>query len=239
MPFGIIGRKLGMTQIITEDGRVLPVTLMQAGPCVVVQVKNEDKNGYSALQLGFEEVKESRVKKPLKGHFAKVGVKPMRILREFKAMPGDYEVGDVIYCNVFSEGENVDVCGITKGRGFTGGMKRWGWKGGGGSHGSMFHRAPGSIGASASPSKVMKGHTMPGHYGVERKTVQNLLIIKVLKDKNILLVRGAVPGPNKGIVMVLKNRNKKNEVPKKILELKEEEKVSEVAVEEAKTGEGQ
>ncbi|MGQ9705928.1 MAG: 50S ribosomal protein L3 [bacterium] len=225
MPFGIIGRKLGMTQIITEDGRVLPVTIIQAGPCVVVQVKTKERDGYSALQLGFEEVKESRVKKPLRGHFAKASVRPMRILREFRTLTGDYIVGDEICCDVFSEGEIVDICGITKGRGFAGGMKRHNWRGGGGSHGSMFHRAPGSIGASASPSKVIKGHSMPGHYGVERKTVQNLLIVKVLKEKDILLVRGAVPGPNRGIILVFKNRNKKYDIPEKILREKEDVKV--------------
>jgi len=237
MPFGIIGRKLGMTQVITDDGRVIPVTAIQAGPCVVVQVKVKDINGYEALQLGFEEIKESRVKKPLRGHFAKAGVKPMRILKEFKTVPGDYEVSDEIYCDVFSEGESVDICGITKGRGFTGGMKRHGWSGGGGEHGSMFHRAPGSIGASASPSRVMKGHGMPGHYGVERKTVQNLLVVKILKDKNILLVRGAVPGPNKGVVMILKNRNRKYEIPKKILEVEKEDKIVESSGQEASVNE--
>ena len=239
MSFGIIGRKIGMTQFITEDGVVIPVTVVKAGPCVVVQVKTEERDGYSALQMGFEEKKESRVNKPMRGHFARSGVRAMKILREFRTPVGDYKVGDVIRCNIFSEGEKVDVVGITKGRGFAGGIKRHGWKGGEASHGSMFHRAPGSIGASASPSKVFKGHAMPGHYGAKRQTVLNLSLVKILEDEDIILLKGAVPGPNKGIVCIYKNRLERGKVPKKVVEKvdKKEEK-AEITTEVEQGAEG-
>ncbi len=204
---GIIGKKLGMTQIFAPDGSVTPVTVIKAGPCVVVQRKTVSTDGYEAVQLGLVEDKApKRVNKPMKGHFAKAGVPPTKVLREFRLEDATVEinVGDRVLVSQFAENDVVDVIGTSKGRGFAGFVKRHGFGGGRATHGSMFHRAPGSIGASAYPSRVIKGTRMAGHMGVERKTITNLRVMKVDSEENLLLVKGAVPGPTGAVVLIRK-----------------------------------
>jgi large subunit ribosomal protein L3 len=199
----LLGRKLGMTRIFTEDGRWVPVTLVQAGPCTVVQRKTKDNDGYDAVQVGFEELKEKRCTKPQAGHFAKHGVAPKRVLKEIR-LDAAIEVnpGDEIRTDIFKVGDRVDVSGTTKGRGFAGVIRRHGFKGGPAAHGSTFKRAPGSIGQSADPSKVYKGKKLPGQMGNVRRTTQNLEVVQVDTEKNLLLVRGAIPGANGSLVEV-------------------------------------
>jgi large subunit ribosomal protein L3 len=202
---GILGKKVGMTQTFAEDGKVLPVTVLKVGPCVVVQRKTADKDGYEAVQLGLVEfVKTKNVTKPMQGHFKKADVEPLRFLREFP-VSGDAEemkMGDRVLAEHFDVSEIVDVIGTGKGRGFQGNIKRHGQSLGPESHGSMSHREPGSIGQSASPSRVLKGMKMPGQMGSKRVTVRNVEIVEVDADHNVILVRGAVPGPNGGYVVV-------------------------------------
>ncbi len=207
---GIIGKKIGMTQIFTDEGSVVPVTVIKAGPCLVVQKKDKENNSYTKVQLGL--VEENRVKnvnKPMSGHFAKAQVPPTAILKEFVTDAESLNVGDMVKLDIFSEKEKVDVTGMTKGRGFQGAMKRWGFSGGRGSHGSMFHRRVGSIGMSAYPSEVMKGKKMPGHMGDRQKTVKGLKIVKIDLEKNLLLVKGAVPGFNGNYVFISKESFKR------------------------------
>lgn len=204
---GIIGKKLGMTQIFAPDGTVTPVTVIKVGPCVVVQRKTVSSDGYEAVQLGLVEDKAPKnTNKPMKGHFAKAGVPPTKILREFRLETANDEVkvGDKVMVDQFAENDTIDVVGTSKGRGFAGVIKRHNFSGGRKSHGSMFHRAPGSIGASAYPSRVIKGTRMPGHMGVERKTIKNLKIVKINTQENLILVRGAVPGPTGAYVTITK-----------------------------------
>ena len=205
---GLIGKKIGMTQIYREDGRVIPVTAIKVGPCVVVQKKQIEKDGYEAVQLGLMEEKPvKKVTKPQRGHFLKANVAPTRILREFKALVSmeEIQVGQEIKADtVFQVNEKVNVIGRSKGRGFQGVIKRHHFSGGGASHGSMFHRAPGSIGASAYPSRVIKGMRMAGHFGDARVTVKNLEVIRILPEKNIMLLKGAVPGFSGSYVLVSK-----------------------------------
>jgi large subunit ribosomal protein L3 len=189
---GILGKKLGMTQIYTEDGRACPVTVVEAGPCCVVQVKTVDNDGYEAVKVGFSEVKERKINKPLMGIFKKAGLKPYRMMKEIPM--GGLQVGEFITVERFTKGDRISVSGISKGKGFQGVMKRHHFSGGPGSHGSMFNRAPGSIGASSYPSRVWKNQRMPGHMGSERVTVRNLEIVEVKTDQNILLIKGAIPG---------------------------------------------
>ncbi|RMG01171.1 MAG: 50S ribosomal protein L3 [Nitrospirae bacterium] len=190
---GILGKKIGMTQIFDEKGKVIPVTVIEAGPCTVVQVKTTDTDGYDALQLGFDEIrKEKRVNRPMMGHFKKAGSKPYRLLREFR-MSG-LNVGDQVTVEQFKKGDRVSVSGLSKGKGFQGVMKRHGYGGGPGSHGSMFNRAPGSIGSSAFPSRVWKNKGMPGRMGGKRVTVKNLTVVDIRPEQNLILLRGAVPG---------------------------------------------
>lgn len=189
---GILGKKVGMTQIFTEDGKACPVTVIEAGPCCVVQVKTIKKDGYEAVKIGFIEINEKKLNKPALGIFKKAGVKPYRILREFPL--SGLKVGDIITVEQFSKGEKVSISGVSKGKGFQGVMKRHHFSGGPGSHGSMFNRAPGSIGASSFPSRVWKNQKLPGHMGSENVTVKNLEIIDVRPDQNLLLIKGAVPG---------------------------------------------
>lgn len=204
---GLIGKKLGMTQLFTEDGQVVPVTVLQAGPCLVVQQKVKENTDKIKVQLGLvEERKIKRVNKPLQGHFGKAGTPPTRMLKEFQASEADeFQPGSAILVDIFAESELVDVVGITKGKGFQGVVKRWGFAGGRASHGSMFHRRPGSIGNCAFPSKVFKGRKMPGQMGGQRKTVKNLKVVRVDHEKNLLLVKGAVPGFNGNYVLIMKN----------------------------------
>ena len=203
----IVGKKIGMTQVFTPDGRLLPVTVIEAGPNTVVQKKTAEKDGYEAIQVGFDAYPEYRVQKlvnkPLKGHFKKAGVSPTRRLREFRlAGCAAFEVGAVIKADVFAEGEKVDVSGISKGHGFTGAIYRWNQHTGPMKHGSKYHRGLGSMGANSDPSRVFKNKHMPGHYGVEKVTIQNLTVVRVDAERNLLLVRGAVPGPNGGYLTV-------------------------------------
>jgi large subunit ribosomal protein L3 len=199
---GILGKKLGMTQVFTEDGRACPVTVIEAGPCCVVQVKTIDKDGYEAVKIGFLEVKEKKLNKPESGVFKKIGVKPCRILKEFPI--GGLKVGEFVTVERFSKGDKVAVSGISKGKGFQGVMKRHHYSGGPGSHGSMFNRAVGSIGASSYPSRVWKNQGMPGHMGSERATVKNIEVVDVRADQNLLLIKGAVPGATGTIVEIKK-----------------------------------
>ena len=205
---GLIGVKVGMTQIFEEDGRVVPATVIKTGPCIVVQKKVKETDGYDAVQLGLVEfIRPSRVKKPRAGHFKKAEVPPVRILREFGFDDGEepVKVGDQILVNqVFRAADEVAVTGTSKGRGFAGLIKRHHFAGGAASHGSMFHRAPGSIGASAFPSRVLPGMRAAGHMGNERVTVRNLRVVRVQDQDNLLVVRGAVPGRNGGYVIVTK-----------------------------------
>ncbi|MEL7061813.1 MAG: 50S ribosomal protein L3 [Acidobacteriota bacterium] len=193
---GILAKKVGMTQIFADDGKVIPVTVVQAGPCLVVQRKTSDRDGYDAVQLGLVEDSTPRnVNKPMRGHFDKGGVAPTRRLEEFKVEADDpAQPGDQVKANVFADGEYVDVVGTSKGKGFQGVVKRYGFGGGRATHGSMFHRAPGSIGQSAYPSRVFPGMRLPGQTGGKRVTVKNLEIVKVDEDENLIYLRGAVPG---------------------------------------------
>jgi len=203
MKKGLIGKKLGMTQIFWDDGSVIPVTAIEAGPCVVIQKKTSEADGYDALQLGFDQAKEKRVNKPLKGHFKKADKGYFRVLREFRLeSTDDYEVGSELKADLFKVGDYIDVVGTTRGRGFAGVIKRHGFAGGPSGHGSMFHRAPGSIGASAWPSRVFKGKKMPGHMGNKRQSVQNLMVVGIRPEQNIILVKGAVPSSKNGIVLI-------------------------------------
>ncbi len=203
MKSGIIGKKLGMTQVFDAEGKVIPVTVIEAGPCVVVQRKTVQNDGYDAVQLGFRPKKAHRVGKPMIGHFRKAGKGSFGTLREVK-VPADSQLdaGSEVHVDIFKEGDVVDVTGDSKGRGFSGVIKRWNFKGGRATHGSMFHRAPGSIGASAWPSRVLKNMKMAGHYGNEKVTILNLKVVKVQPEKNLLLVRGAVPGARNSLVFV-------------------------------------
>ncbi len=202
---GILGKKLGMTQIFAVDGRRIPVTVVEAGPCVVLQKKTADTDGYVALQVGFGEKKAQRVNKPEMGHFKKAGKGAFAYVRELKAANvDDYQLGDEIACSLFAAGDIVDVTGTSKGKGFQGVIKRWHFAGGRATHGSMFHRAPGSIGCSAWPSRVFKGKKMAGQMGNARVTTQNLEIVEVRPEQNLLLIRGAVPGPKNGLVEIRK-----------------------------------
>lgn len=199
---GILGKKLGMTQIFTEDGKACPVTVIQAGPCCVIQVKTLDTDGYESVKIGFSEIDNKRLNKPLSGVFKKAGLKSYRVLREYP-MSG-FKVGDFVTVEKFAQGDKVSVSGISKGKGFQGVMKRYHYAGGPGSHGSMFNRAPGSIGQSSYPSRVWKNKGMPGHMGSEKVTTKNLKIIDVNTDQNLLIIRGAVPGAKGSLVEIKK-----------------------------------
>jgi large subunit ribosomal protein L3 len=205
---GLIGRKVGMTQVFADDGSQVPVTVIEAGPCTIVGIRTKETHGYDALQLGFGPAKKN-VSKPQAGHFKKANVPPMKTLREIRLEKTEklqgYEVGQALKVDLFTPGELVDVVGVTKGRGFQGGVKRHGWLGGEASHGSMFHRAPGSIGASSDPSRVWPGHRLPGRMGGVQRTVLNVSVVRVLPEQNLVLVRGAVPGANGSMVMVRKS----------------------------------
>lgn len=206
---GILGRKIGMTQIFDDEGQVVPVTVLQAGPCVVVQRKTSDRDGYDAVQVGLVDfLREALVNKPKRGHFRKAGVEPVRWLREFRveADVAGLQPGDRILADEFRPRERVDVIGVSKGKGFQGVVKRHGFRGGRATHGSMFHRAPGSIGQSAYPARVFKGVRLPGRMGGDRVTVRGLEIVAVRPDDNLILVRGAVPGAKGGRVAIRRAR---------------------------------
>ena len=199
----IIGKKLGMSQIFTADGIVIPVTVVEAGPCPVIQKKTQDKDGYNALQVAFGDAKEKNVSKPVMGQFKKANVAPKKVLKE---LPIDnveaYEIGQEINCSIFAEGDHVDVVGTSKGKGFAGAVKRWNHHIGPKAHGSGYHRGVGSMSANSSPSRVFKNKKMAGHLGNERVTVQNLTVARVDAARNLLLIKGAIPGAKGGIVVV-------------------------------------
>ena len=209
MKEGLVGRKVGMTQVFGDDGNMIPVTVVQLGPCTVVGIRSKASHGYDALQIGFEPRKKN-VTKAMAGVYRKAGVAtPMRVLREVRLQKTEqlegYQVGQSMTVDLFAPGELVDVVAVTKGKGFQGGVKRHGWSGGDATHGSMFHRAPGSIGASSDPSRVWPGHKLPGRMGGDRRTVLNLEVIRVMPEQSLVLIRGAVPGARGGLVMVRKS----------------------------------
>lgn len=206
MRAGMLGIKLGMTQVVADSGEVIPVTVIQAEPCVVVQKKSVDKDGYSALQLGACEKRVTLFNKPEKGHFNKAKVQPARYLREIRVEdPDTFEVGQQITVDIFNEGDYIDISGVSKGKGTAGVMKRWGFSGGRASHGAeKVHRKPGSIGCSADPARVFKGKKMPGRMGNERVSIQSLSVVKVRAEDNLLLVKGAVPGHKNGLLIIKK-----------------------------------
>jgi large subunit ribosomal protein L3 len=202
----LIGKKVGMTQVYADDGSAIPATVIEAGPCVVVQRKAKSKDGYSAVQLGLvESRKVKRVTKPMKGHFDKAGLPPCRVLREFRVEEAaEVKVGDKVSVGLFSPGDSVSITGISKGKGFQGVVKRHHFRGGAATHGSMFHRAPGSIGSSAFPSRVLKGMRAGGHMGSDRVTVKNLEVVRVDAETNTLVVKGSIPGAGGGYVVIRK-----------------------------------
>lgn len=205
MKKAILGRKIGMTQIFDENGKVVPVTVIQAGPCPVIQKKTVEKDGYDAIQVGFEDKREKLVNKPMKGQFNKAGVSPKRFIKELRLEDTSaYEVGQEINVDAFQPGDKVDVTGTSKGKGFAGVIKRWNFHIGPKSHGSKFHRAPGSQGASSDPSRTFKNRKMPGQMGHVTRTVLNLEVVKTIPEKNLILIKGGVPGPKKGY-LVIKN----------------------------------
>ncbi len=203
MKKAILGKKLGMTQIFNNEGKIVPVTVVEAGPCVVLQKKNIERDGYESIQVGFGEIRDKLVNKPLTGHYKKVNAQVKRFIREFRLENvSTYEVGDEIKADIFEQGEKVDVSGISKGKGFQGTIKRWGAHRGPMTHGSKFHRAVGSQGASSDPSRTFKNRKMPGHMGNKKTTLLNVMIAKVIAEKNLILIRGGIPGPNKGLVII-------------------------------------
>ena len=207
MKKAIVGKKIGMTQVFTDDGRLVPVTVVEAGPCKVVQKKTTESDGYDAVQVGFDTYAENRAKKlvnkPMAGHFKKADVAPTRYLREFRLdNANELEVGNELTVAQFEAGEKIDVSGITKGHGYTGAIQRWNQHTGPMAHGSKYHRGVGSLSANSDPSRVFKNKHMAGHYGVERVTIQNLEIVRVDAERNLLLIKGAVPGPNGGLLLV-------------------------------------
>ena len=203
MKKAILTTKVGMTQIFNEDGVLTPVTVLQAGPCVVTQVKTVENDGYAAVQVGFGDIREKLVNKPMKGHFAKAGVAPKRFVREFRLEDAEsYAVGQEIKADVFAAGDKVDATAKSKGKGFQGAIKRHGQSRGPMAHGSKYHRHAGSNGSATTPGRVFKGKKMPGHMGAVRTTVQNLEVVRVDAEQNLILVKGAVPGPKKSLVMI-------------------------------------
>ena len=208
MKKAIIGKKIGMTQIFDETGKVIPVTVIEAGPCVVAQVKTVETDGYDAIQLGYGDVKENKVNKPVKGHFAKGSVTPKKHLREFRVDSIEsYKVGDEVKADTFAAGDKIDVQGTSKGKGFQGVIKRHGQHRGPMGHGSMYHRRPGSMGSTSTPGRVFKGKKLPGHMGNVTVTIKNLKVVRVDLDKNVILVKGSVPG-NKGAILKIKDATK-------------------------------
>ena len=205
MEKAIIGKKIGMTQIFDEKGLVVPVTVIEAGPCIIAQVKTIETDGYNAIQLGYGDVKENRINRPEKGHFTKAKLTPKKHLREFRVTDvADATVGNEVKADVFEAGDKIDVQGTTKGKGFQGVIKRHGQSRGPMGHGSMYHRRPGSMGSTSTPGRVFKGKKLPGHMGVQTVTIQNLDVIRVDLDKNVILVKGSVPGPKGAILKIRK-----------------------------------
>ena len=205
MSKGILGKKLGMTRVFRENGQSIPVSALEVGPCYIIQIKQSEKDGYNAIQIGFQPKKETRLNKPLNGHLRAAGKGGFTFLRELRVDDLEpFDLGQEITSEIFDVGDRVMVRGVSKGRGFSGVVKRWGFSGGDTSHGSRSHRVPGSIGASATPSRVMKGKKLPGRMGNQRVTVKNLRVVDVIREKNLILVKGAVPGSKGGLVEVMR-----------------------------------
>lgn len=205
MHSGLLGKKIGMSSLFSSEGTQIPVTVLEVGPCVITQIKTRETDGYNALQLGFLKKREHRVNKPLRGHLKKSGDQICAVLKEVSVdNPSEYTLGQTLTVDMFQVGDRVDVSGTSKGKGFSGVVKRWKFRGGKGTHGSMFHRAPGSVGASAMPSRIIKGRKLPGHHGNQRVTVRNLEVFDVRPEQNLLILKGAVPGCRSGIVEVRK-----------------------------------
>ncbi len=212
---GILGKRIGMTQVFGEDGRIIPVTVIASGPCSVLQIKTKESDGYNAIQVGFEEIKDSKINRPLRQRFKKIKVTPKRFIKEIRVEdPKGYRIGQNINLADFAPGDFVDITGTSKGRGFQGGIKRWHWSGGPKSHGSMSHRSPGSIGASSFPSRVHKGHHLPGHMGNQRVSVQSLEVIKADSENNLLVVKGSAPGHKNSYLIIKKSKKKKSKAEK-------------------------
>jgi large subunit ribosomal protein L3 len=206
---GILGKKIGMTQIFKDSGQIVPVTIVAAGPCSILQIKTKQKDGYNAIQLGFEDARTSKINKSLTKRFEKIKVSPKKFIKEIAIQDvKGFQVGQNLDVSLFKPGDFVDIVGTSKGHGFQGGIKRWHWSGGPKSHGSMSHRAPGSIGASAFPSRVYKGHHLPGHMGNQKVTVQNLEVVQVNKERHLLVIKGSVPGHKNSYLIVKKARKK-------------------------------
>ena len=224
---GILGKKIGMTEIYSEEGERIPVTVLEGGPCPVLAIKTKDSDGYDAVMLGYEEKKEKECTKPELGLFKKINLPPKRFIHEIRTQAGEaFQVGQTFEVDCFTPGDYVDVTGVTIGKGFQGGMKRWHWKGGRATRGSMHHRAPGSIGSSSDPSRVFKGHHLPGHMGHVVRTIQGLEVVGVDKENHLLVVKGAVPGKT-GYVIIRLCAKKKHKVKKAVeptVEKKEEKK---------------
>ncbi|MBI3021388.1 MAG: 50S ribosomal protein L3 [Candidatus Omnitrophica bacterium] len=235
MSIGLLGKKLGMTHVYDEYGRRLAVTAVQAGPCMVLQFREPDRHGYQAVQVGFEPIKESRLRKPELGQFKKAGTSPFRFVREFRVPPGvnggEWKVGQPLTVELFKAYELVDVTGVSIGKGFQGGMKRWHWKGGPKTHGSTSHRRPGSIGSTTTPGRVFRGHHLPGHMGNARVTVQNVRIVKIDLAHHLLLIEGAIPGVEQQLVMVRKSIKRPDVIrkPQAFQTIVEEEELSKTA----------
>ncbi len=235
MPVGILGRKIGMTQVFRNDGRVIPVTVIEAGPCYVLQIKTKEKDGYDAVQLGFVDKKEKATNKPELGKFKKINIPPKRFIRELRVTPEQkFEVGQKVRIDVFAPGDAVDITGTSIGKGFQGGMKRWHWKGGPKTHGSTSHRRAGSIGSSTTPGRVFKGHHLPGRMGGDTVTVQNLEVVKVDPENNLLVIEGAVPGHKNSFLVIKKAKKLKRAKMPQIVAVKEKKEKPKAKAEPAK-----
>ncbi|MFA5336612.1 MAG: 50S ribosomal protein L3 [Candidatus Omnitrophota bacterium] len=226
MALGILGRKKGMTQVFRDDGRVIPVTVVEAGPCTVLQVKTKAKDGYEAVQIGFCDRKEKGVTKPELGKFKKLKITPKRFVKEIRTTADQkYEVGQEFKADIFAAGDAVDVTGTSIGKGFQGGMKRWHWKGGKETHGSTSHRRPGSIGSTTTPGRVIRGHHLPGRMGGDTVTTQNLEVVKVDLENNIIVLEGAVPGPDNSLLIIRKAKKlAKAKIPQLVIMKEKKEK---------------
>ena len=226
MSLGILGRKKGMTQVFRDDGRVIPVTVVEAGPCTVLQVKTKAKDGYEAVQLGFCDKKEKLMRKPELGKFKKINVTPKRFIKEVRtAADQKFEVGQELKVDIFAAGDAVDVTGTSIGKGFQGGMKRWHWKGGKETHGSTSHRRPGSIGSTTTPGRVLRGHHLPGRLGGDTVTTQNLEVVKVDLENNLIVLEGSVPGPDNSLLMIKKAKKRaKAKIPQIVIVKEKKEK---------------
>jgi large subunit ribosomal protein L3 len=231
MSLGILGKKKGMTQVFRDDGRIIPVTVVEAGPCTVLQVKTKEKDGYEAVQIGFCEKKEKLVSKPELGKFKKINISPKRFIKEIRTSADQkFEVGQQMKVDIFAAGDAVDVTGTSIGKGFQGGMKRWHWSGGKQTHGSMSHRRPGSIGSTTTPGRVIKGHHLPGRMGGDTVTTQNIEVVKIDTENNLLILEGSVPGPNNSLLIIQKAKKRaKAKIPQIVIVKEKKEKTKKEA----------